>query len=90
MAIRAASCSCDQLTAQVVGEPVRVSICHCLGFQRGTDSNRVRSCIDTSGFASLGRPPLLEGVYRPGHWPIERAVVLQIVSHRLYFFGAPD
>ncbi|MBV8122954.1 MAG: GFA family protein [Paucibacter sp.] len=35
---RLASCSCGQLTAQVVGEPVRVSICHCLACQRRTGS----------------------------------------------------
>ena len=33
---RFASCSCGQLTAQVTGEPVRVSICHCLACQRRT------------------------------------------------------
>jgi hypothetical protein len=38
MSIRTASCSCGQLTAQVVGEPVRVSICHCLACQRRTGS----------------------------------------------------
>ena len=31
-----ASCSCGQLTAQVVGDPLRVSICHCLACQRRT------------------------------------------------------
>lgn len=36
--IRHASCSCGQLTAQVSGEPVRVSICHCLACQRRTGS----------------------------------------------------
>jgi len=30
MPTRLASCSCGQLTAQVTGEPVRISICHCL------------------------------------------------------------
>jgi hypothetical protein len=35
---RIASCSCGQLTAQVVGEPVRISICHCLACQRRTGS----------------------------------------------------
>lgn len=35
---RLASCSCGQLTAQVVGDPVRVSICHCLACQRRTGS----------------------------------------------------
>jgi hypothetical protein len=38
MSIRTASCSCGQLTAQVVGEPVRISICHCLACQRRTGS----------------------------------------------------
>ena len=35
---RLASCSCGQLTARAVGEPVRVSICHCLACQRRTGS----------------------------------------------------
>ena len=38
MSTRLASCSCGQLTAQVAGEPVRVSICHCLACQRRTGS----------------------------------------------------
>lgn len=36
MSIRIASCSCGQLTARVTGEPVRISICHCLACQRRT------------------------------------------------------
>jgi len=35
---RLASCSCGQLSAQVTGEPVRVSICHCLNCQRRSGS----------------------------------------------------
>jgi len=35
---RFASCSCGQLTARVIGEPVRISICHCLACQRRTGS----------------------------------------------------
>lgn len=38
MTIRLASCSCGQLTARVTGEPVRISICHCLACQRRTGS----------------------------------------------------
>lgn len=38
MSQRLASCSCGQLTAQVVCEPVRISICHCLACQRRTGS----------------------------------------------------
>lgn len=38
MSTRLAACSCGQLTARVTGEPVRVSICHCLACQRRTGS----------------------------------------------------
>ncbi|HJP97041.1 MAG TPA: GFA family protein [Rhodanobacteraceae bacterium] len=33
---RVASCSCGQLVARVTGDPVRISICHCLACQRRT------------------------------------------------------
>lgn len=36
--MRIASCSCGQLTAKVQGEPMRVSMCHCLACQRRTGS----------------------------------------------------
>ncbi len=35
---RIASCSCGQLQARVSGEPLRVSVCHCLACQRRTGS----------------------------------------------------
>jgi hypothetical protein len=38
MSARLASCSCGQLTAKVLGDPVRISICHCLACQRRTGS----------------------------------------------------
>ncbi|WP_374581014.1 GFA family protein [Pseudoduganella sp.] len=38
MTDRIASCSCGQLTAEVKGDPQRVSICHCLACQRRTGS----------------------------------------------------
>lgn len=38
MTQRLASCSCGQLTALVSGEPVRISLCHCLACQRRTGS----------------------------------------------------
>jgi hypothetical protein len=37
-AMRTASCSCGQLKVTCDGEPVRVSICHCLACQRRTGS----------------------------------------------------
>jgi hypothetical protein len=38
MARREAACSCGQLRVQVDGDPVRVSVCHCLACQRRTGS----------------------------------------------------
>jgi len=38
MSVRLASCSCGQLLAHVTGDPVRISICHCLCCQRRTGS----------------------------------------------------
>ena len=38
MTTRLAACSCGQLRARVTGDPVRVSICHCLNCQRRTGS----------------------------------------------------
>jgi len=38
MVTRDASCSCGQLRVKVEGEPVRVSVCHCLACQRRTGS----------------------------------------------------
>ncbi len=36
--MREATCSCGQLVVQTRGEPVRVSVCHCLACQRRTGS----------------------------------------------------
>jgi hypothetical protein len=36
--MRIARCSCGQLTAACEGEPVRVSVCHCVECQRRTGS----------------------------------------------------
>lgn len=38
MSTRIAACSCGQLTASATGDPVRISICHCLACQRRTGS----------------------------------------------------
>jgi hypothetical protein len=38
MTPRHARCSCGQLTLEVVGDPVRISVCHCLACQRRTGS----------------------------------------------------
>ena len=36
--MRTASCSCGQLVATVVGEPIRVGVCHCLACQQRSGS----------------------------------------------------
>ena len=38
MTTRLATCRCGQLRAECVGEPIRVSVCHCLACQRRTGS----------------------------------------------------
>ena len=38
MTDRVASCSCGQLQARTTGEPLRISVCHCLACQRRTGS----------------------------------------------------
>jgi len=38
MSARIASCSCGQLKAEAIGEPVRISVCHCLNCQRRSGS----------------------------------------------------
>lgn len=38
MSNRRASCSCGQLSVSCEGEPVRISICHCLACQQRTGS----------------------------------------------------
>ena len=38
MTVRHAACSCGKLAVSVRGEPVRISVCHCLECQRRTGS----------------------------------------------------
>ena len=38
MTTRHAACMCGQLKVQVLGEPTRISVCHCLACQRRTGS----------------------------------------------------
>lgn len=39
MTVRTASCGCGQLSATCTGEPVRVSVCHCLACQQRSGSS---------------------------------------------------
>lgn len=38
MTVRTATCRCGQLTAKCDGEPVRISVCHCLECQKRSGS----------------------------------------------------
>lgn len=38
MTTRIASCSCGQLSVTVEGDPIRISVCHCLACQRRSGS----------------------------------------------------
>ncbi len=55
---RVAACSCGELTARVTGDPVRVSVCHCLACHRrtgsvfGVQARFAREDVRTSGAAS--------------------------------------
>lgn len=58
MTERSASCSCGQLKATAAGEPVRISVCHCLACQQrtgsafGAQARFPRARVRTSGRAS--------------------------------------
>jgi hypothetical protein len=53
---RTAQCSCGQLQVEVQGEPLRVSICHCLACQRRTGSVfGEQARFPSSGFKVIGR-----------------------------------
>ena len=58
MHIREASCSCGALRLTARGEPVRVSICHCLACQRrtgstfGAQARFARGDVDVEGRSS--------------------------------------
>jgi hypothetical protein len=55
MTTRIASCSCGQLTAITVNDPIRVSVCHCFACQRrtgsvfGTQARFARNCVKVVG-----------------------------------------
>jgi len=53
---RNASCSCGQLSVTVEGEPVRISMCHCLDCQRRTGSVfAAQAWFPRINFVSQGR-----------------------------------
>jgi len=63
MIIRTATCSCGKIEIRCTGEPLRVSLCHCLACQRRTGSAFgiaaffARDMVQTSGIPSRYRRP---------------------------------
>lgn len=61
MTTRQASCSCGQLRATCEGEPVRISVCHCLACQRRTGSTfGVQARFPRENVATEGRATTFE------------------------------
>src|ERR1700722_3420477 len=59
MSTRHAACSCGQLRLAIQGEPVRISMCHCLACQRRTGavlSNQARFPREQVTFAGMATP----------------------------------
>jgi hypothetical protein len=56
MATRDAACSCGQLHLTVEGDPVRISMCHCLACKRRTGSAfGIQARFEASGVQVAGR-----------------------------------
>lgn len=56
MTTRRAACSCGQLSLSVEGDPVRISMCHCLACQRRTGSTfGVQARFPRDKVTTLGR-----------------------------------
>ena len=58
MKVRTASCRCGRLTAECSGDPVRVSVCHCLACQKRSGSAfaaQVRFPADRVGIAGTSK-----------------------------------
>ena len=77
MQIRTASCACGQLTAACRGEPLKVSLCHCLDCQRRTGSSY--------GIAAFYRPGEVEPQGRAG-----RFVRVADSGHAIAYRFCPD
>ncbi|WP_269792857.1 GFA family protein [Stenotrophomonas sp. Iso1] len=66
---RIALCSCGQLVAHVVGDPVRVSICHCFACQRrvgGPFSHQARFLRTNVSVSGVSSEHVLVGDEGPG------------------------
>ena len=56
MTNRTATCACGQLRLTCTGEPIRISICHCLECQKRSGSVfATQACFDSDGVSVDGR-----------------------------------
>ena len=68
MTIRKASCSCGQLQVTTTGEPIRISVCHCIACQRRTGSAfGVQARFTSAHVAISGRSQEFVRVADSGH-----------------------
>ena len=66
---RIASCTCGQLNARCLGEPVRISVCHCLECQRRTGSAfGVQATYREADVTLTGSPSSYTRHGDEGHW----------------------
>jgi hypothetical protein len=61
MTTRHAACSCGQLQLTIEGEPLRISMCHCLACQR-----RTGAVISNQARAFVANRSRLRAALRPG------------------------
>lgn len=66
---RTASCSCGRLSVRCRGEPVRLSVCHCLECQKRTGSAfSVQATFKEEDVALSGQPTSFTRFGDEGHW----------------------
>ena len=67
MTVRTASCRCGALTARITGEPVRVSVCHCLDCKRRSGSAFAAQARWPADQVEIsGDPRLFQAVHESG------------------------
>ena len=66
MATRDAACSCGQLRLTAEGDPIRISMCHCLACQRRTGSAAAVSARIAPGSLRITSGQELVRAYDPG------------------------
>lgn len=69
MTVRHASCRCGALTAECRGEPVRISVCHCLDCQRRSGSAfSAQARFPSEDVTITGDPAIYETIGESGKW----------------------